>query len=105
MKGYPKHLNTREDYEYVRANFPRKKWEKDFKNLLNTEAWYAVGTYDTKEGLAEDATHKVEGSTTTNENGEEVTTYGYYELKDNPLAKIYRIGYTKEEVQAVLDGE
>ena len=32
---YPRELNTREDYEFVRNNFPRKYWEEDYKKLLN----------------------------------------------------------------------
>ena len=36
MKGYPKNLNTKFDYLYVKENFKRELWEKDFQNLLDT---------------------------------------------------------------------
>ena len=35
LSKYPRELNTREDYEFVRNNFPRKYWEEDYKKLLN----------------------------------------------------------------------
>lgn len=35
LSKYPKVLNTREDYEFIRNNFPRKYWEEDYKQLLN----------------------------------------------------------------------
>ena len=31
MRGYPKHLNTRADYEYVRTHFPKEMWKEDFE--------------------------------------------------------------------------
>ena len=35
MKGVPKYLNTKEDYDYVKANFPREVWEKFYRELLD----------------------------------------------------------------------
>ena len=35
LSNYPRELNTREDYEFVRNNFPRKYWEEDYKRLLD----------------------------------------------------------------------
>ena len=35
MNGYPSHLNTREDYDYVVANFPKELYVQDFQNLLD----------------------------------------------------------------------
>lgn len=31
MVGYPKSLKTKEDYEYVRNNFPKEMWKKIFR--------------------------------------------------------------------------
>ena len=31
---YPKLLQTREDYEFIMTNFPKKKWEPDVHKLL-----------------------------------------------------------------------
>ena len=43
MKGYPKNLNTKFDYLYVKENFKKDLWEKDFQNLLDTRMdWFFV---------------------------------------------------------------
>ena len=44
MVGYPKYLNTKADYEFVRANFPKEKWEGAFQSLLDTRCnWFNHG--------------------------------------------------------------
>ena len=94
MVGYPKFLNTKEDYEYVRNNFPKNEWEKDFKALLDGEKdWFNVG--ETDDGIIDD-THKVIKDEQTGK------TY-QYELQVNPSCKIHRIGYTREEVEKALN--
>lgn len=99
MVGYPKFLNTKEDYEFVRANFPREKWEGDFKALLNERyEWFNVGEAE-GEGVT-DETHKVVEST----NIDGVVTRSQYEYKENENARIYRLGYTVDEVKAILEG-
>ena len=94
MVGYPKNLNTKEDYEYVRNNFPKNEWKKDFKALLDEEKdWFNVG--ETDSGIIDD-THKVIK--------DEQTKKAYqYELQVNPNCKMYRIGYTREEVEKALN--
>lgn len=43
MVGYPKSLKTKEDYEYVRNNFPKEMWKKDFQALLDSSYdWFFV---------------------------------------------------------------
>ena len=94
MVGYPKFLNTKEDYEYVRNNFPKNEWEKDFKALLDGEKdWFNVG--ETDNGIIDD-THKVIKDEQTGK------TY-QYELQVNPNCKMHRIGYTREEVEKALN--
>ena len=47
MRGYPKNLNTKKDYEYVRANFPAEEWKPDWQKLLDTMKdchWVIVST-------------------------------------------------------------
>lgn len=98
MKGYPKHLNTKDDYLYVVDNFERSLWEQDVKNLLDTkDDWFVVGPLETKEAGIEDATHRI-----VEEEGEEGTSFVQYELRENPTAKIFRLGFTVEEVQSLL---
>jgi hypothetical protein len=104
MKGYPKHLNTREDYEYVKAHFPKKYWQKDFKLLLDVMRWYPLGEYASDEGLVVDDTHKIDAQI-TGTGDEQKTTYLYSELRQDPNAKIFQIGYTIEEVEGILTEE
>ena len=50
MKGYPKNLKTKFDYLYVKENFKRELWEKDFQNLLDTRMdWFFVKNLDSQE--------------------------------------------------------
>lgn len=95
MRGYPKWLNNKADYEYVRANFSKAQWSKDFQKLLDTRVeWFNVGEVIKGDGVT-DGTHKVVKD-------EQTGKLYQYELRDNPNAKIYRIGYTVDEVTAIL---
>ena len=43
MKGIPKHLNTKFDYEYIRKNFPKEQYIPFFEDLLKSRtAWFFV---------------------------------------------------------------
>ena len=104
MKGYPKELNSKEDYLYVRENFPREMWLPDFQHLLDTmRDWFSVGELPTgAEGIVDD-THKVEESKRFNpDTGEEETTWTQYELQINPMCKLLRLGFTEEEVRNLM---
>lgn len=103
MKGYPKNLNTRADYLYVRDHFPKTAWEKDFQALIDTEAaWYPVGYLTNAESGINDATHAV---FEVDEIGTDSKKLAQYELRSNPTAKIYRLGFTIEEVRNLLEGD
>ena len=101
MQGYPKHLNTKADYEYVRANFPKDMWAKDWQALLDSRKnWFFIKDLPDKASGIEDATHKIVENMGM-EDGEKVT-YSQYELRDDENATIFRLGFTVEEVQAAL---
>lgn len=94
MEGYPKHLNSKEDYEYARKNFPKEKWEKSFQSLLDTRFdWFNVGEA-VGDGVT-DATHKVLDD-------EETGRKYQYVFKENPECMMNKIGYTEEEVKDIL---
>lgn len=101
MKGLPKTLNDKHDYLYAKDNFPEDYWRPKFQHLLDSRfCWYFVENLPIgREGIT-DATHKVVESRGMGE-GEE-TTYSQYELRENPTAKIFRIGFTVEEVEEAL---
>jgi predicted SAM-dependent methyltransferase len=95
MKGYPKHLNTKHDYEYVRKSFPKRKWEKDFQALLESEkAWQVTKTLSKEENGVEDKTHKV---------FEAEDTRVQMELKVDPNSRTKQLGYSKKDLKTILE--
>ena len=97
MIGYPKTLNSKVDYEFVRKNFSREKWEPAFRALLDErQEWFNVGEINPIDGI-NDATHKVVQS----ESNEKLTYY-QFELRDNPYAMLYKLGFTVPEIEAIL---
>lgn len=101
MKGFPNTLSSKEDYEYIRANFPAEQWKPHWQDLLDSRMdWFWVENLPVgKEGIVDD-THKVEVSEKIGE--DEETVYMQYELLENPMAKIFRIGFTVAEVEEAL---
>jgi hypothetical protein len=95
MKNYPKHLNTKEDYEYVKNNFPKKKWKKDFEALLNDTVWQVEKTLADKDAGTEDKTHRI--IQTENERVQ-------MKLVEDKNSKLRRLGFGKTEVQKMLKG-
>ena len=96
MQGYPKNLNTKFDYLFVKENFDREYWQKDFQDLLDSMSdWFCEDTLgDTDKGI-EDETHKIVIDKDTGVKSQFV-------YKENPNCKLYRLGFTKEEVESYL---
>ncbi len=95
MVGYPKNLNTRDDYEFVRANFSKEDFRQDFQNLLDTMGdWFNVGKLSSGEQGKTDKTHKV----VKDESGDSYQ----YEFKVNPNCRMFQLGYTEEYVKKIL---
>lgn len=101
MKGLPKTLNSKQDYLYARDNLPADYWRPEFQHLLDSRfCWYFVENLPIgKEGINDD-THKVVENHGIGE--QEETIYAQYELRENPNAKIFRIGFTVAEVEEIL---
>lgn len=60
MRGIPKVLKTKEDYLYLKENFPKEVWSPAFKALLEPcEEWFNKGEIMADKGVTDD-THKVE---------------------------------------------
>lgn len=101
MKGIPKHLNTKFDYEYIRKNFPKEQYIPFFQALLDTKkAWFFVKELQDGEIGVSDDTHKIEIQLSIFE--EEKSKRYQYELRDNPNSLLNTIGYTEEEVQEII---
>lgn len=98
MVGYPKRLNTKEDYEYVRTHFHKVEWEKDFENLLTTQYdWFFVRELgvDEKIDVGDERQYKI---VTDEERG----VNSLYEWQYNENCKLAKVGYTVAEVEGIL---
>jgi hypothetical protein len=96
MKGIPKHLAMKQDYLNIMGLFEKNEWGPRFQELIdNRYTWVEVGPIE-GEGVTDD-THKVSMGII---DGEEVPVQ--LELQEDPNAKIFRLGFTVEEVNAYL---
>ena len=99
MRGFPKHLNSKADYEYIKANFPAEQWKPCWQELLdNKYQWFSTGNV-AKDGGTTDATHKV--VTSKDMDGNDV--YTQYEYRENPMCDMNRLGFTEKEINDVLN--
>ncbi|MCD8286150.1 MAG: hypothetical protein LUD50_02860 [Clostridia bacterium] len=105
MRGYPKRLNTKADYEYAREHFPTEQWLPDWQKLLDTmRDWVPVGEVESADAGVTDDTHKVVESTAQGEDGEDVATYTQYELQVIPTCRLLRLGFEEDYVASVVAG-
>ena len=111
MRGKPKFLNTKEDYQNLMA-MPETVVTTEEKKaalndlLANVKEWMFVKELASEEEGITDETHKVVISEPTPdslpEGVEPTKTYMQYEFTKNPGARIFLLGFTVEEVQAML---
>lgn len=103
MQGTPKHLNTKEDYEYIRAHFAPEVWRPRFEALLDEQKqWFNTGPLaDGDEGQTDGTRKIVEDQGMT---GGPPVRY-QFELRDDPNCLMLRLGYSAQEIKAVLEGE
>lgn len=100
MRGFPRNLNTKEDYQYIRDNFPREQWVPHWQALLDTcKDWFFVRTLNDGETAPAGGSYMVvpfearEGADAYN---------ALYELRHYDTCKLYLLGFTEAEVQATL---
>lgn len=102
MRGYPGYLNSKEDYLFVREHFPRERWLPDYQALLDSyKDWFFTGHLDKESDGVTDETHKV----VSFEDDEQQTRYDQYEFRENPDAKLFRLGFTVDEVKSLMAEE
>lgn len=100
MVGFPKALNSKFDYEFIRENFPIEKWRPAFQDLLDERMqWFNMGKIDSPEKGITDKTHKVIENPASDDRPAE---YYQYELREDPACKMFRLGFTADEVNEVL---
>lgn len=100
MKGFPKNLNTKDDYLYIKEHFDRELWVPEFQKLLDTISdWFFVKNLDLeKDGITDD-THKIVEIETSSD---KPTILSQYEFRENPDAKLFKLGFTKEEIANII---
>lgn len=97
MRGMPNTLNTKNDYMYIKNVAPASVWKPKFKALLDSAtAMYPIGEVGGNGDWLNDDTYQVV----------EIDGKCYqYEKRINENAKLFRIGFTVEEVESILQEE
>lgn len=99
MKGFPKHLNSKQDYEYIKANFPKTEWQPCWKALLSeSKQWFYTGTLNAAADGITDETHKI----ITSKDNDNDDIYMQYELKTDTSSDMIRLGFTEDEINSAL---
>jgi hypothetical protein len=102
MRGFPKVLNSRQDYENIISDFGyTAKVKRAYQGLLNTAEKYK---FDKELAAESDRTgtepeYKVMNE--QNEDGSEKIVQ--FKLVDNPNGKIFRLDFTIDEVEEVIE--
>lgn len=100
MKGFPKNLNTKEDYLYVKDNFSRDVYAPVFQDLLDTENdWFFVRELDVNEVV--ELTDNVKVIDNKSYDGKSETK-SLYEYRQNPECKMLQLGFTKDIISRFL---
>lgn len=94
MRNMPKVLNTKKDYLNCLEVYPEQTKEELKKLLQERFIWHCDGEIEEGKYPVVDDTHKV----LSGENGE-LLQYSYIE---DECAKIFRIGFTVEEVEKLI---
>lgn len=103
MQGYPKTLNTKEDFMYVKEHFPKSAWQQDFQDLLDTRyEWYDVEVVESPESGITDDTHRVIPLEHEDSEGNKTTTYMQQEYRFNENCRMLRLGFTADELETAL---
>lgn len=102
MRGIPKHLNSRFDYEYIRLNLPEEKWRREWQELLDERfVWTTVSRLGKGDKGVVDDTHRVFETPESPVPGAPAVRF-QQELRESATAPIFRMGFTVAEVEEAL---
>lgn len=106
MVGFPKVLNSKEDYYYIKDNFDKSLWLPAWKCLINeSKDWFFDKYLASEDEATNDDIHK-HFLTQSNNDGNTVDAsmkYTQMVYRTNETAKIFRLGFTEEEVNKVIE--
>lgn len=100
MKGFPKYFNTKQDVLNVIAEYPTET--KSFLQRCIDEriGWITTKKLEvTEEGIV-DATHRLQEL--KDDRTQEVTERYQEEFKEDPSCKLFRLGFTVEEAEQLI---
>ena len=101
MRGFSKVLNSRQDYENIVNDFGyTAKVKRAYQGLLNTAKKYE---FDKELAAESDRTGPEPEYKVMTQEEEGTEKIVQFKLVDNPNGKIFRLGFTIEEVQEVID--
>lgn len=100
MRGFPKKLNSKFDYLYIKDKFPANQWKPAWKELISeSKNWFFTEKLENEaDGLTDD-THKVEKGKNVDGN----VVFYQYELRTDPSSDMVRMGFTEKEINDVLN--
>jgi hypothetical protein len=101
MVGFPKYLNSRHDYEFIRQQFPEDVWRPRWQALLDSAYdWAPAGQLlDGEAGVTDESHRVVEIHDPVT--GELKERWQYVSDIDSN-AELFRLGFTVEEITAVM---
>lgn len=106
MVGFPKVLNSKEDYYYVKEHFDKSLWLPAWEYLLNeSKDWFFDKYLSSEEEATNDSTHTHYLTESQNDGTPVDADKKYTQLvyRTNETAKLFRIGFTEEEVKNVIE--
>nr|DAX39339.1 MAG TPA: hypothetical protein [Caudoviricetes sp.] len=94
MRGFPKHLNSKQDYLNCLQDYPAET-KAALKQLLNNRfMWFDTAILDESQEGITDETHRVIES-------DDVKIQ--QELKEDSNARLFRLGFTVAEVEELAN--
>ncbi len=102
MRGFPSHLNTRADYDFVHeavlaGELPADKLLAAYDALLNTRRHYVFDRILATDEPADGEEPEYRVMVEEQEGGTMQRTQ--YKLVDNPGARLYQLGFTVTEIE------
>ena len=100
MKGFPRHINTKQDVLNLIDDYPEQT-KSYLQSLVDSKmAWHPTGTLADGDAGTTDSTHKVDGSTDENDVD---TSRTQCELVEDPNGPIFRLGFASvAEAEALI---